>query len=310
MSDDRPSVYLEGNRTVFRASALGGCLRALVAARLGYDPLPFDDASELRMEEGNLHEPAIVEWLTTEGWPVVDQQRLIELTVADTIVIRGHIDGVGRRPGRDDVLVEIKAMGQDPFKRWITDRFTSNERYAWQVSVYMHALGLPGLFVVKNRNTGAVDVTEIDEAPVPLAKIKARAAQIEAIARRGDFPDCDTAYLWNCPYRYLHDQKELPGITGVEAVDDVEVDALAAAYDRARTLATQADTMKKVARDRLADVVRDRKKVRTGRWSVSCSLQKRTTIDMAKLRAEVDVSPYEVASEVETVRVTEAGGAR
>lgn len=304
MSDDRPAVYLEGNRTVFRASALGGCLRALVAARLGYDPLPFDEASELRMGEGNLHEPVIVEWLKTEGWPVVDQQCLVELTVADTIVIRGHIDGIGRRPGRDDVLVEIKAMGEDPFKRWVADRFASNDRYAWQVSTYMHALNVPGLFVVKNRNTGAVDVMEIDEAPIPLAKIKARAAQVEAIARRGDFPECDTAYLWNCPYRYLHDQKELPGLA---SVDDTEVDALAGAYDRARTLATQADSMKKLARDRLADVVRDRKKVKTGSWSVSCSLQKRTTVDMAKLRAEVDVTPYEVTSEVETVRVSEVG---
>lgn len=297
-------MYLEGDRIVFRASALGGCIRALVAARLGYDPLPFDEAAELRMGEGNLHEPVIVEWLKTDGWTVVDQQKLVELTVGGTLVIRGHIDGVGGRGANDPArLVEIKAMGEEPFKRWVADRFASNDRYAWQVSTYMHALDLPGLFVVKNRNTGAVDLFEVDEAPIPLAKIKARVAQVEAIARRGEFPDCDTAYLWNCPYRFLHDQKERPGIT---EVDDDEVDALAAAYDRARTQAAQADTMKKISRDRLADVVRDRGKVRTGQWSVSCSLQKRTQIDMAKLRAEIDVSPYEVTSEVETVRVTEA----
>lgn len=288
---------------MFRASALGGCLRALVAARLGYDPLPFDEAAELRMEEGNLHEPIIVEWLERDGWTVVDQQKLVELTVADTLVVRGHIDGVGGRGAHDPArLVEIKAMGEAPFKQWVADRFKSNERYAWQVSAYMHALGLPGLFVVKNRNSGEVDVFKLDEAPIPLAKIKARVAQVEAIARRGDFPDCDTEYLWNCPYRFLHDQKELPGTS---AVDDTEVDALAGAYDRARTQATQADTMKKLARDRLADVVRERGKVRTGRWSVSCSAQTRTTVDMAKLRAEVDVTPYEVTSETETVRVSE-----
>jgi hypothetical protein len=306
MSDNRPSVYTEGNRTVFRASALGGCLRALVAARLGYDPLPFDEASELRMGEGNLHEPVIVEWLKTDGWTVTDQQKLIELTVADTLVVRGHIDGQARHTGPPRLL-EIKAMGQDPFKRWVADRFASNDRYAWQVSAYMHALDLPGLFVVKNRNTGEVDVFEVDEAPIPLAKIKARVAQVEAIARRGDFPACDTEYLWNCPYRFLHDQKELP-LGGEAVVDAAEVDALAAAYDRARTQATQADTMKKLARDRLAEVVRDRKKIRTSLWSVSCSMQKRTVLDMAKLKAEVDVSPYEVTSEVETVRVTETKG--
>lgn len=303
MSDNRPSVYVEADRTVFRASALGGCLRALVAARLGYEPLPFDEAAELRMGEGNLHEPAIVEWLGTQGWTVIDQQREVELTVADTLVIRGHIDGNARLTGPTRLL-EIKAMGRDPYRRWVVDRFASNQRYAWQVSAYMHALDLPGLFVVKNRDSGEVDVLEIDKPPIPLAKIKARVAQVEAIARRGDFPDCDVDYTWNCPYRFLHDQKELPGVS---KVDDVEVDALAAAYDRARALSTQADTMKKLARDRLAEVVRERGKVRTGQWSVSCSLQTRTVIDLAKLRAEVDVTPYEVTSEVETVRVKAVG---
>ena len=302
MSDNRPSVYVEGNRTVFRASALGGCLRALVAARLGYEPLPFDEAAELRMGEGNLHEPVIVQWLEGEGWTVTDQQKEIELTVGD-LVVRGHIDGNARLTGPTRLL-EIKAMGQEPFKRWVTDRFESNQRYAWQVSTYMHALGLPGLFVVKNRNSGAVDVFELDEPPIPLAKIKARVAQVEAIARRGDFPECDTEYTWNCPYRFLHDQHDAAGPV-VVAGD--EVDALAAAYDRARTQAAQADTVKKLSRDRLAEAVRDRGKVRTGQWSVSCSPQKRTTIDMAKLKAEVDVAPYEVTSEVETVRVKAVG---
>lgn len=305
MSDDRSSVYIEGDRTVFRASALGGCLRALVAARLGYSPLPFDDASELRMGEGNLHEPAILSWLETEhGWCVGRRQEELEVVVGDRLLIRCHPDGVASRGGESRV-VEAKAMGADPYKRWIAEGWPGFDRYAWQVSVEMLSSGLPGLFVVKNRNTGEHDITGVDEMPIPAARIKARVAQVEAIARRGDFPDCDTAYLWNCPYRFLHDQRELP-FTGT--VDDTEVDALAGAYDRARTLATQADTMKKLARDRLADVVRDRKKVRTGAWSVSCSLQKRTTIDMVKLRAEVDVTPYEVTSETETIRVTEAKG--
>lgn len=303
MSDDRPAVYLEGNRTVFRASALGGCLRALVAARLGYDPLPFDEASELRMAEGNLHEAAILEQLVRDGWTMVDEQEETELVVGDRLVIRGHIDAVGIRPSGTRV-VEVKAMGDGPCKEFLTNGFDTNRRHATQLSVYMAALDLPGLFVVKNRNSGQMHLFEVDEPPIPIAQIKARVARIEAIARTGDFPDCDTTSLWGCPFRYLHDQKELP-LTGTGAIDDTEVDALAGAYDRARTLATQADTMKKLARDRLADVVRDRKKVKTGSWSVSCSLQERTTVDMAKLRAEVDVSPYEVTSEVETVRVTE-----
>lgn len=309
MSDDRPSVYLEGNRTVFRASALGGCLRALVAARLGYDPLPFDEASELRMAEGNLHEAAILEHLRQEGWIIVDEQEEVELVVGDRLVIRGHIDAVGGQELKGAArVVEVKAMGDGPCKEFLANGFDTNRRYATQLSVYMAALDLPALFVVKNRNSGQIHVLEVDAMPIPIAQIKARVARIEAIARTGDFPDCDTTSLWGCPFRYLHDQKELPGPTGTGAVDDTEVDALAAAYDRARTLATQADSMKKLARDRLADTVRDRKKVRTSCWSVSCSMQKRTTIDMAKLKAEVDVSPYELTSEVETVRVTEAKG--
>src|SRR5918992_1081323 len=111
MSDDRPSVYVEGDRVVYRASAVGGCLRALVACRLGYTPLPFDEGSELRMNEGVLHEPAILAALEKDGWIVAGQQREVELTVGGTIVIRGHIDGAAGKgldgPAR---VVEAKAM--------------------------------------------------------------------------------------------------------------------------------------------------------------------------------------------------------
>lgn len=303
MSDDRPSVYVEGDRVIYRASAVGGCLRSLVACRLGYAPLPFDDASELRMAEGNLHEPAVINHLENDGWVIVDQQREVELVIGDRIVIRGHIDGAGGRgPSAPARVVEVKAMGQDPYNEWLARGFDGNQRYGTQLSVYMAALGLPGLMVAKNRNTGYVHVTEVDEPPVPVATIKARVARIEAIARTGELPDCDVASLWGCPFRYLHDQKDLDSVT---TVDDQEVDALAAAYDHARTLATQADAMKKTARDHLAEVVRARGKVRTGRWSVSCAMEKKTRVDLNKLRAEIDVSPYEIASEVETVRVSE-----
>lgn len=306
MSDDRPSVYVEGDRVVYRASAVGGCLRALVAARLGYTPLPFDDASERRMAEGVLHEPAVIEHLERDGWVIGDQQRQVELVIGDRIVIRGHIDGAGGRGQADRTrVVEVKAMGQDPYNDFLARGLDGNPRYAAQLTVYMAALDLPGLFVVKNRNTGHVHVTEVDEPPIAVAAIKARVARVEAIARTGELPDCDTTSLWGCPFRYLHDQRDLGSVA---VVDDAEVDALADAYDHARVLATQADGMKKTARDRLADAIRDRGKVRTGRWSVSCSMQVRKTVDMAKLKAEVDVTPYEVTSEVETVRVSEVKG--
>lgn len=302
MSDDRANVYVEGDRVVYRASAVGGCVRALTAARLGYDPLPFDDAAEQRMAEGVLHEPAVVSWLEEHGWTVTDEQREVEVSVGDRLVIRGHIDGIGHRSSKERRVVEIKAMGDDVFKEWVGRGFEANQRYAHQLSVYMAGLGMPGLMAVKNRNTGEVHLTEVDDAPVAVAVLKTRVARVEAIARSGEFPDCDSVQKWGCPYRYLHDAPMLPGVV---PVDDAEVDALAAAYDRARASMQQAETMKRLARDRLADAVRERGKVRTGNWSVSCSLQKRTSVDMGKLRAEVDVSAYEVTTELETVRVSE-----
>ena len=258
------------------------------------------------MAEGVLHEPAVIDHLEKDGWVIVDQQREVELVIGDRLVIRGHIDGAGGRgPTGAARVVEVKAMGQDPYNEWLARGFDGNQRYATQLSVYMAGLDLPGLFVVKNRNTGHVHVTEVDEPLIPIANIKARVARVEAIARTGELPDCDAASLWGCPFRYLHDQRDLDSVA---VVDDVEVDALAAAYDHARTLATQADGMKKTARDRLADAVRDRGKVRTGRWSVSCTLETKRRVDLNKLRAEVDVSPYEISTDVETVRVSEVKG--
>lgn len=306
-ADHRPNCYVEGDRVVYRASSLGGCVRALAACRQGYSAVAPDEKAQRRMAEGVLHEPVILSALERDhGWRIGRRQEELELSVGGRLVVRCHPDGVAEggtlEPGGR--VVEVKAMGRDPYARWLAEGWASYRRYAYQMSVEMFVTMTPGIFAVKNRDSGDIHVTMVDEPPIGLNEIKARVIRVEAAAARGELPDCDpVTYL--CDFFYLHDQKELLP----EAAQDVVVDALAQSYDDARARAKAAESMQKEARARLVEALGERSKVRTVQWSVSRSLQKRTKVDLDKARADgVDLVPYETVTETETVRVSAVGG--
>ena len=91
ISDNRASAYREGDISIYRASAIGSCTKALVAAMLGYKedrPAFTHNILTNAAKEGNLHEDAIVaELQDTYGWRVWASQDIVEEQV---IVIRGR----------------------------------------------------------------------------------------------------------------------------------------------------------------------------------------------------------------------------
>src|SRR5690606_24133379 len=93
--DDRPIVYTEGHRRVYRASALGSCLRALVAAGLGMTPSEPHEVMMRAAEFGTRHDAGILEWLQRhKGFRIVEQQVPVELVVGSRYVLRGHVDAI------------------------------------------------------------------------------------------------------------------------------------------------------------------------------------------------------------------------
>jgi hypothetical protein len=310
----RPSVYEDGGLVVYRASAVGGCSRALAAEKLGFNPLPFNESTLTIFREGHRHEDHVIEDLTEQGWRFSGQQDEVEVKVTPSVLIRGHLDAIGIPPNEDDrVVAEVKALGDSTFKLFVRKGIMAFPRYAVQLSIYMHAKAMPGAFVVKSRNSGGIVIVRFSEPPVEMKEIRAKVARAEAMARAGDLPGCDVESQWNCPFLYLHDETTGQVAKGegdldgeVDATTGAKLEALAEAYDSARERLKQAETVKTEARDRLVSAMAaaDLKKATAGRFALSRSTRTQRRVDMDALRAFVDVQPFEkeVVSEVITVR--------
>lgn len=231
-ADHRDDCYMEPDparpgefRLVIRSSTLGGCIRNLVAARMGIRAVSFGDDAKRRMNEGVIHEPHILAHLKEKGWETVAQQSVLELSIAGgTILIRGHSDAkVANMMDGHLRVTEAKTMGKDVYAKWKRAGWEEFRRYAYQFSSYMHTTGLPGLFAVKNRDSGEIDVQLFDEAPIDLATIKVRAMKIRAAET---LPLCDPV-MWGCQRYFIHvADVEIDPLTGLEVSKGQESKAL------------------------------------------------------------------------------------
>lgn len=206
---DTPIAYTEGKKTVIRASAIGGCTKALVAARMGYQGVSppgwlqgkFDESSELEWEVGERAQESI-------GYPVMRPEEsrgagLVEWSVGKNIVVRGHVDG-WVAVGWPYQVFEAKALGKDLFGKWKSKGMEAFPYYAAQLTVYMKALETGAYFVVLNKDTGEVDweFFEKEEYPYSLGELRVKAL---AVAKEEDLPEvCDVDMGIVCPFPYLH----------------------------------------------------------------------------------------------------------
>jgi len=220
MSDNRSIAYQEGKVSIYRASGVGSCLTALVAAKLGYEEDRSKYVSDIltnAAREGNMHEGAVIDTLKSElGWRVRGGQKSIEMKVIPNVIIRGHIDGTCFPPKmKNERLLEVKTMSRDRFKKWIgmgpdaRTRLLSEdfESYGWQISAYMHQMGMAAIYTVKNRDSGVLDISEITVPPVDLKTIKKKIIEAEMWFKRGEIPPCTTtsSSKFFCPFPYLHE---------------------------------------------------------------------------------------------------------
>ena len=216
---------------VYRASALGGCMKAQVAEQLGMVALSTEKQMEDLGREGQLHEMEVIDRLRKSGAIVVDEQKEVDLEILPEVIVRGHIDAKSLKLEKFWRVLEVKSMGAAPYKAWMKTRWDTPglvQKYKWQVSVYMLATTYPLLFAVKNRNTGKLDLSTVEEPFYTREQILARVLEMERYVRMGELPDtCDL--MFPCPYYYLHDQ------TSMEVTEDDAIEKLAIAYDEARS---------------------------------------------------------------------------
>jgi len=318
MGDDRSIAYEENGISIYRASGIGSCLTALVAAKTGYEPARGQYQEKIltnAAREGNMHEPAIIEHLKAElGWRVWGGQDESEIRVIPKVFIRGHIDGICRPPGlRNNRLLEVKTMSSDRFKKWMSagtnvrSRLMSDEfkTYGWQISTYMKIHGLPAMYVVKNRNTGELDISELKLPPVDWKTIKAKVIQAEMYAKRDELPPCaaSSGDQFFCEYPYLHDADKVFEDEPVEdePVFDTATGALiagmAAHYaDLAKqvSLLKPTDDERKLVGGKLIDAMggpTGPEEVAAGGWLVKRRKGNRKTLDVVAAAEALGVEP-------------------
>jgi hypothetical protein len=267
MSDAPYVMVTDDGRVEYRASALGGCDLALLAARLGYDAIPVkEDAKILQVfAAGKRIEDEV---LTSEGFVdrVTYQQARVVLPVTKKIVVVGHVDGYDKG---DWSIYEVKSQNKEEWDRFNREGWESGffPKYKWQVSAYMHATLMPLKLVRALRDnegnwTGEIDVSVVDEPFYTIPEIRARVLRVEAASATGVLSaECTPSFP--CPYFYLHEEIDR------ELVSDESVDALAREYAEAQRDERIAEGRKQNARRGLREAVEKDKYVTSSGVRVS-----------------------------------------
>jgi hypothetical protein len=218
---DAPIVQVSEAGIYYRASALGGCARALLLARRGYEAKPppqsFSNAEGTGIFDlGRNAEDFICDELSKRGFAIHHRQAECDLTISSDplIVVRGHIDGLCEpgpqvmSPAADFThLLELKSFGPDYWQRWKSGGFDNFPQYAVQVSCYMHAFNLRDLcMVIHNHETGEFDISFYEAPPRDLWQIELLVTRTEQLAKlTTPVHEVECTNNYPCPYYYMHD---------------------------------------------------------------------------------------------------------
>jgi len=231
---DAAYVTVAGDVVQYRASALGGCDLALLAARLDYDVVPIrEDAPIMKVfAAGHRIEDEVLAQFPT----VRHRQQETILQVTGKIMVVGHIDGID---DYDNSIVEVKSQSQEEWDRFERHHWDAGffPKYKWQVSSYM--LSLPTIFgghrtlklirALRGEDgewTGETSISHVDNPFYTVAQIRERILKIEAAAATGVLmAECTPTFP--CPYFYLHEEIDR------ELIDDDSIEVLAREYGEA-----------------------------------------------------------------------------
>jgi hypothetical protein len=244
---DAPAVQLSDNCIIYRASALGSCIRRMVAARRGFDPKPPPAKLQAAFDEGHALEPVILNLLAERGWDLKNPQAEVEFGVGTNpqgqrLIVRGHVDAMGRPPtGGMWMPVDAKAFAQSTYDNFFATGINAFPHYSWQQSVYAHATYSRSFCLpIFNKDDGQLNVKVFHTIPHSIRDIKDRIDTIENLATsQADFSSITCPASWGCPYDYLHDHKPvetLPNELTQLVKNYIAVKRRIEAYSKARSV--------------------------------------------------------------------------
>jgi len=151
---DRPPIYQHDGKWHYRASALGGCINELVLFRRGEQGEDKSAYIERVLEAGKDHEePVRDEVLDKLGLELVAPRDAVYLEVLPGHVVVGNTDGrVKFEEKFGEMGLEIKTLGPDSFRNFVKSGLEKFPEYQWQLSAYMHGVGLPWLYAAAERS--------------------------------------------------------------------------------------------------------------------------------------------------------------
>ena len=330
MPDNRPPAYLEGSVAVYRASAMGSCLKVLVSARRGITPAAPPPKMRAAFQRGHDNEDRIMSLAVTAldlSQPIVGRQQQIEIPVGQRAVIRGHIDGYTTE---HDAVIDAKNLGKSRIKSFEREGIAGlgplGVKYAIQGILYCAGMGMGNMIFVAPV-VSAVDgadgalfhsygIPELNDiAGTDIGGLKVKVMLAEKHARDATFPECDEQD-YPCPYYFLHagykqwDSDDDYDDSDLEHDDAVALESLGVAYEEAKVAEKIAKDNKDTARAQLMKMVEPGDKKSAGTVTVSHREQKgRMVFDEATARLDgVDIDRYMVRGKgwpVLTVKVKE-----
>ena len=147
LSPDRPAVWFDENlkMTGFRPSSIGGCIRSLVASRVGLPKSTMSESSKEIANEGFIHEPHIIEWIVGVirgihpgcNISVDTQMTLFVPVVIHESFLAGSADAIIKVDSGSQIvyyLIESKALGDKTFKD--TESSGPSIQYLYQIGCY------------------------------------------------------------------------------------------------------------------------------------------------------------------------------
>jgi CRISPR/Cas system-associated exonuclease Cas4 (RecB family) len=198
---------------VNRASSLGDpCLRKLVYERTNWqDKTLYDVGLQMIFDEGNNQESIVVRDLMDAGFEIFEQQRAFEIK---DLQITGHMDLKIKVPGDDATLYpcEIKSMAPHIFDKIKELKDFQNPSYPWlqkypaQLLLYMLASNEDkGVFILKNKSTGALKEIWLDLDWDLADELYAKAAEINRHIEAGTLPDrtSELELCERCYFRHI-----------------------------------------------------------------------------------------------------------
>lgn len=257
---------------VLRASKIGfPCTRNLFYAVNDYEGITSPQSQRI-FDVGTYLEPMVVDWLRADGWEVEynpgsqEAQLEVSLLVEDGL-IAGHPDCFISKGDLVNVLVDIKTMNDRAYTQWKREgTLASKPQYVDQlhayamgcihagISINTHTLGV--VAVNKNNSDWHIDFFDLDFGRI--ADLQDRASAIFSMSEPPTEDSPREAWCCNyCEYSHMCERKgtkpkqEIPPITEIGNLGDLNISSAMHDLIMARDLAKQAKIMEAEAKQTL-----------------------------------------------------------